>query len=234
MDPHSSLPRRRRGTKGADTRERIFQTAIRRFQADGFKAASLRSVAEEAGVAPALLYRYFESKDALVAEVYGRLLDDWVSRAQALPRGGWVQRTLWLTRLSMEVLGPYRPLLRALLGPMLEGHPTISPLHNEDSRRKGSPQFLRAVAEADDAPKDAAEIADAAYLGQLALLFFWAVDRSREQRATHALVAALEGAGPLVAIGLKLPFVRPRLLAIGRNVRLGLQGDGEAAAEPAP
>ncbi len=223
-------PRSRRSTKGAATRERIFATAIRQFQAEGYRMASLRSIAEEAGITPALLYRYFENKDALVAEVYGRLLDEWVERSQAMPAGAWMERTMWLTRLAMEVLAPYRLLLRALLVPMLDGHPTISPLHNEDSRNKGRPQFLRAVKQAKDAPKDATEIADAAYLGQLGLLFFWAVDRSRDQRATRALLKALEGASPLISLGLKMPFVRPRILAIGKSVRLGLEGDVEPEA----
>ena len=76
----------------------------------------------------------------------------------------------------------------------------------------------------------ATEIADAAYLGQLGLLFFWAVDRSRDQRATRALLKALEGASPLISLGLKMPFVRPRILAIGKSVRLGLEGDVEPEA----
>ncbi|MBK8178658.1 MAG: TetR/AcrR family transcriptional regulator [Planctomycetes bacterium] len=232
MEIDSPQPRRRRSEKGARTRERIFQTALRRFQADGFHSASLRAIAEEAGVTPALCYRYFESKDALVGEVYGRLLDQWVERSRAMPAGTWTARTLWLTRMSMEVLGPYRPLLGALLMPMLQGHPTVSPLHNRDSREKGAPQFLRAVVEAEDAPRHAEELADAAYLAQLAILFFWAVDRSRDQRATQALLAAVEGASPLIGIGLKLPFVGPKLLAIGRSVRLGLMGEGQPGLTP--
>jgi AcrR family transcriptional regulator len=230
MSDRTQAARRRNQEKGAETRERIYSAAIRRFQADGFAGASLRSIAAEVGVTPALLYRYFENKDALVTELYGRLLDQWVERAAAMPEGTWVERTLWLTRLSMEVLAPYRRVLRALLGPMLDAHPTVSPLHNESSRTKAQPLFLRAVSEARDAPRDAAELADAAYLAQLALLFFWVVDRSREQVATRGLLTAFEGISPLLAMGLKMPFVRPRLLALGRHVRAGLIGDEPAEA----
>lgn len=230
MTAQPTPPRRRRSTKGADTKQRIFEAAVQRFQRDGFASASLRAIASDAGVTPALLYRYFDGKDALVAELYGQLLDEWVRRAAELPTGTWTERTLWLTRLSMEVLAPYRPLLRALLQPMLDGHPTVSPLHNETSRTKGQPLFLRAVSEASNAPRDAAEIADIAYLGQLALLFFWAIDRSREQAATRGVLTSLEATAPLFAIGLKMPFVRPRLLSLGRNVRQGLVGDETAEA----
>lgn len=237
MDSTNTPVRRRRSEKGARTRERIFQSALARFRHAGFAETSLRSIAADAGVTPALCYRYFDSKDALVAELYGRLLDEWHERAQALPRGTWIQRALWLTRLAIEVLEPYRTLLRALLPPMLEGHPTASPLHNPASRRRGEPMFLRAVAEADDAPSDPRALGDAAFLAQLALLFFWAVDRSRGQRATHALLGALEAGAPVLRLALRTPLVGARILSLGASVRLGLAGeptDPEAPAVEAP
>src|SRR5439155_13175497 len=66
MPSQPETPRRRRSTKGNETRERIFAAAIERFQTHGYSAAALRSIAEDAGVAPGLLYRYFDGKDAVV------------------------------------------------------------------------------------------------------------------------------------------------------------------------
>lgn len=229
MSPEDRPRRRRRSTKGTDTRQRIYAAALDRFRRDGFERATMRAIAADAGVTPGLAYRYFDSKQALVAELYGRSLEAWVARADSMPPGRWTDRTLWLTRTAMEVLEPHRLLLRALLGPMLAGDPVASPLHNPSSLEHGPPLFLRAIAQAEDAPKDAAALADAAHLGQLALLFFWAVDRSPGQRATRSLLAALEGLGPFLALGLKTPFVRPRLLALAGHVRDGLLGD-----EPPP
>jgi AcrR family transcriptional regulator len=229
MDTEKPHPRRRRSTKGAQTRERIFAAALERFSNDGFETASMRAIAQDAGVAVGLAYRYFPSKDALVAELYGRLLDEWAERARAMPKGKWIERSLWLTRLSLEVLAPHRLLLRALLGPMLAGDPTASPLHNPASRAKGEPEFLRAVRDASDAPRNALELGAAAHLGQLAILFFWTVDRSPGLRATRGLLAALEGLAPLVAFGLKTPILRTRLLALAEMVRDGLAGDDRDA-----
>ncbi|MFZ0170587.1 MAG: TetR family transcriptional regulator [Acidimicrobiales bacterium] len=57
---------RRPGTP--DTRETILAAARRGFGARGYGATSLRSIAEEAAVDPALLMHYFGTKEGLFAE----------------------------------------------------------------------------------------------------------------------------------------------------------------------
>jgi AcrR family transcriptional regulator len=222
MSPRRSRKAPGEPSKGQRTREHLFATAIGRFQEDGFEAATLRGIARDAGVTPALLYRYFDSKEALVAELYGRLLEQWSAESTELPAGTWLQRTLWLTRLSMRVLGPHRRVLRALLGSMLDGDPVASPLRNPTSVRLARPRFEDAVRGASDAPPDAEAVAEAAYLGHLALLFFWVVDLSPGQRATERLFREVEALAPWLAMGLKLPFARPRLLALAATAREGL------------
>jgi AcrR family transcriptional regulator len=71
-------PNRRRRAPGrpraaaADQRERLLDAAIQCFTRDGIAAASLRSIALEAGVTPALVHYYFGNKkqllDAFIAE----------------------------------------------------------------------------------------------------------------------------------------------------------------------
>ncbi|MGO9341389.1 MAG: TetR family transcriptional regulator [Acidimicrobiales bacterium] len=48
-----------------DTREAILEAALRGFGARGYEATSLRSIAEDAGVDPALLIHYFGTKENL-------------------------------------------------------------------------------------------------------------------------------------------------------------------------
>jgi TetR/AcrR family transcriptional regulator, repressor for uid operon len=50
----------------ADRRERIIEAAERAFVRHGFHAATMQHVAEEAGMSPGNLYRYFPSKEAIV------------------------------------------------------------------------------------------------------------------------------------------------------------------------
>jgi len=54
-----------------DTREAILVVARRRFATRGYQATSLRSIAGEAGVDPALLLHYFGTKEGLFAAATG-------------------------------------------------------------------------------------------------------------------------------------------------------------------
>src|SRR3954449_10450597 len=53
---------------GADTRAAIVEAARKSFAAKGYDKASMRGIAREAGVDPALVHHYFEGKSALFVE----------------------------------------------------------------------------------------------------------------------------------------------------------------------
>ncbi|ASN51606.1 TetR/AcrR family transcriptional regulator [Sinomonas sp. R1AF57] len=59
--------RRGRPDDGGDRRARIVASATRLFADEGFDAVSLRQVARDAGVDPALVHHYFSGKDELFA-----------------------------------------------------------------------------------------------------------------------------------------------------------------------
>jgi AcrR family transcriptional regulator len=52
-----------------ETRARIHAAATRRFATDGYDGTTVRAVAADAGIDPALVLRYFGSKDGLFAAV---------------------------------------------------------------------------------------------------------------------------------------------------------------------
>jgi AcrR family transcriptional regulator len=52
-------------TKGARTRQRLLEAAIRRFAADGYRRTSVSDIARDAGLTPAATYAYFPHKEAL-------------------------------------------------------------------------------------------------------------------------------------------------------------------------
>ena len=62
-------PTPRRAEKKAISRRRILEAAREAFFRDGFMAANLDEVAQQAGVAKGTLYRYFESKAELYVAV---------------------------------------------------------------------------------------------------------------------------------------------------------------------
>ncbi len=65
-----ALPPSRRGrrTGGSDSRELILATARRLFAERGFDGTSLRQVAREAEVDPAMVHHFFKGKDELFAQ----------------------------------------------------------------------------------------------------------------------------------------------------------------------
>jgi len=85
MAARPSTRRRRRqpgrpsGEAGAPGREALLEAASRLFARHGVSGVSLRRVAEEAGVTPAMVHYYFGSKEglyeALLERTFGRVLE---------------------------------------------------------------------------------------------------------------------------------------------------------------
>ena len=63
-------------TSAADKREAILDAALELFAEKGFHGTAVPEVAEKAGVGAGTIYRYFESKEALVNSVYQRCKED--------------------------------------------------------------------------------------------------------------------------------------------------------------
>jgi AcrR family transcriptional regulator len=66
-DGPGERPRRGRRAGGGDTRRRVLDAARARFAARGYDATTMRGIARDAGVDPALLHYFFGSKDQLFA-----------------------------------------------------------------------------------------------------------------------------------------------------------------------
>ncbi len=52
------------------TKERIFEVALDLFAQKGFEGVSMREIAEAVGIKKASLYSHFESKDALIEQIF--------------------------------------------------------------------------------------------------------------------------------------------------------------------
>ena len=94
------MPAERRTRK--NKREALVGAAIRLVAQKGTKAASVRQIAEAAGVSEAAVYRHFSSKEDLFFQVYCQIVDDMaVSKEDILGSGepmhlrigGWVRVT---------------------------------------------------------------------------------------------------------------------------------------------
>lgn len=66
--PLAPLVRRGRRTGGTASRSQILRAARKLFAEHGFEGTSLRQVAREAGVDPAMIHHFFQGKDELFAQ----------------------------------------------------------------------------------------------------------------------------------------------------------------------
>jgi AcrR family transcriptional regulator len=216
MFTENSKPRQRgrppgRTAEGEAARQRLYETAIRLIGERGYEAATLRDVAARAGVSVGLLYRYFPSKRSIVLALYDQLSDTYAREAAELPPGKWRDRFISALEASLRVLGPHRVTLRALVpvmvGDVEEG---VFAESSAFSRRRVQAVFRGAVVDATDAPQRtlAEAVGRLLYLLHLAVILWWLLDKSKNQRATHALVALFRQVLPSAALPLRLPPVR--------------------------
>ncbi|MFI6505500.1 TetR family transcriptional regulator [Nonomuraea typhae] len=67
----SGAGRRGRWRSGEESRRRILEAARTRFAGQGYDAVTIRSLAADAGVDPAMIHYFFGSKDKLFAAAFG-------------------------------------------------------------------------------------------------------------------------------------------------------------------
>jgi len=70
------LPAREAGERARAQRERILLAARRCFAEHGFHAASIADIAKTAEMSSGLIYRYFDSKDAIVRAIVDRQMEE--------------------------------------------------------------------------------------------------------------------------------------------------------------
>lgn len=211
-----------RSRRGELSREHLHRTALALIAERGYEATTLRGIAAAAGVSPGLLYRYFESKQAIVMALYDELSLEYAERAagfaasatsaegagEGTGTGSWGDGFMYALRTSLEVLGPQREILVELV-PLLVGDRAQGVLAYSTSfaRERVQQVFLDLVAHARDAP--GAELVEPLgrllYLWHLLVILWWLLDQSPEQRATSALVESIAGALPMASLALGLP-----------------------------
>ncbi len=233
MFTENSKPRKRgrpagRTAGGEETRLRLYEAAIALIGERGYEAATLRDVAGRAGVSPALLYRYFPNKRAVVLSLYDQLSETFAQQAAEMPRGKWRERFIFALELSLRALGPHRVTLRALAPVMVgDGEEGVFAQQATFSRLRVQSAFQEAVTGATDAPKRplGESLGHLLYLAHLGVVLWWLLDRSPGQRATSALVGLIRQMLPSAALALHLRPVRGFVQSAAALFRDGLLGE---------
>ena len=141
----------------ADRRSEILDAAQRCFVRSGFHQASMQEICAEAGMSPGNLYRYFPSKEAIIAAIAER------DRAQAAADFAAVDKAPDFFT-GLEALGRYYLIERSdeeialCLEIMAEArrNPDVGRIHEAIDRdvQKGLADVLRRAAERGEIPRD--------------------------------------------------------------------------------
>lgn len=124
-----------RARQRADTRERIFETALREFREVGFAAAQIDRIAKAAGVARGTFYFHFPAKDDVLLELARRINGRIARRVAVIGESGPTLGEL-LQRVNDAIMDEHsRVGETGLLGELLSlyirrPHDVRDPTHN--------------------------------------------------------------------------------------------------------
>jgi AcrR family transcriptional regulator len=202
-------------SKGDQTKALILDTALEMFRERGYDEATMRAIAQKAGVSLGNAYYYFSSKEHLIQAFYRRLHEDHLAvSVPALESETTLKaRLLRVMRLQIEVMKPYHQFAGVLFKTAAHPQSPLNPFSDEsDPVRAASIQLFDKVVEGSKAriPKDLrAELPYLLWVYHMGIVLFWIHDPSPKQRRTHRLVNhTVELLDKLIHLASN-PFMRP-------------------------
>lgn len=183
--------------KGEATRARIFDAALASFVEHGYEQTTMRAIAERAGTSLGLAYRYFARKDEIVLELYRITSKLFAAHVQTLPRAPLSERYRQALGKKLDLVAPYRRVFASVVAATMDPHGrawALGPAAH-DVRAAIVDAWKVVVAGSDDADELPVrdQLAEALFVAQLAVLFFWLNDDSDGQERTIALVDQIAG-----------------------------------------
>lgn len=122
-----------RTPKAERTRDAILTAAIELMRDEGYERATMRAIAERAGVSTRNAYYYFRSKEELVQAFYARTHDEHLAAAR--PRladaRGLRGRLLATMSAKLETIEPHHPFAGVLLRTTADPASPLNPFRSE-------------------------------------------------------------------------------------------------------
>lgn len=214
-------------TKGEQTRELIFTTALELFRENGFDATTMQEVSNRAQVAKSAAYYYFPSKEAIIQAYYEAIQAEQERLCkEAFAKTNDLKKRLHVAMQSKFDLAQQD---RRLLGIVFRytGEPT-HPLSclgegTAEIRRRATAVFHQALSVA-RLPKDLEQLLPLALWSlQMGLLVMFLYDTSEDQKRTRQLASgSIDFTVRMMALA-KLHILKPvrtRLLTLLREASL--------------
>jgi AcrR family transcriptional regulator len=210
------------GKKGEATRQQILTASLKLFRERGFDAATMRDIAECAGMSLGASYYYFPSKEAIVSAYYDFVQQEHRQRLeQELPKARNLRQRLGIAfHTKLDIIQHDRKLLVALFRYGGDpGHP-LSWFGPATQRQRDLSMSIFARALGDEKlPKDVRHLAPMGLWAlHMGFILYFVNDGSEEQRRTRRL---MDGTLDLVTRAFDLataPVLQPILKPIRKRV----------------
>ncbi len=183
-----------RSAKAEQTRQSIIDAAMRLFRSGGYDKATMRAIADEAGVSVGNAYYYFSSKEHLVQAYYDQIQEAHASAAERplTTETAFANRLRGLLLAWVDVAEPYHEFAGKFFKNAAEPSSPLSPFSEDSSAARDAAIALhRRVVEDSDLklPKALrAELPEVLWLLQMGIVLFWVHDTSKDQARTRELV----------------------------------------------
>ncbi len=214
------MPYARVTAKAEETGLRILDAALGLFRREGFDSATMRDIAQSAGVATGAAYYYYPSKDAIVMDFYRRSSEEMQPKLEAALASaeGLEARLRELIRVKLDHFGPDRGVLRALLRNGADPKHPLSPFSQQTKQIRDIDiaWFDRALVDCGmRIPRDLKpHLPVVLWFFQMGVIMFWLIDESPRQARTERLLAvASRSVARLIRIS-SLPFMKPLRKAV--------------------
>ena len=202
-------------SKAEATAASILDAALALIREAGFDAATMRAIAQRAGVATGAAYYYYASKDAIVMDFYQRSCELMQQRLHlALENVKTLEDGLReVIQVKLNYFGPNREVLRALLRNGADPKHPLSPFSSETKqiRDLDLAWFQQVMAQSGASiPRDLApRLPGVLWFFQMGVILFWVTDDSpRQERTKRLLPLACKIVASLVRLS-SLPLMRP-------------------------
>jgi AcrR family transcriptional regulator len=203
--------------RAEQTRAAISEAALALFRERGYEAATMRAIAERAGVSTGNAYYYFGSKEELIQEFYARNHAEHLAASREVleTQADFSARLSGTVRALVDVLAPYHSFAASFYKHAAEPASPLSPFSPQSSpARLASIGLYRDVVEGSTIRMGAGvreQLPELLWLYSLGITLYWVHDTSEGCNRTLQLIdATVPLIAQLVALS-RLPTLRRTL-----------------------